>query len=209
MSLLAIMFPGALPVELTLLDVLAVLMLVLGMVVGLRRGLSGELARIVSAVVVVWAGFRYYAAVAVMLLEHTRVMPSAAPALAFFFIFAGGLVAFAILWRLLRPLLQLSFRGAWERVGGAVLGGARAFVLLSALLFFFSLTPVDYLQDYVFARSLTGRLYDQYLATCLERLPPERWQDRITTGEKRTGKIRAGKHGRNFQKSRRSDPERG
>jgi len=194
------------------LDAAVFLGLLLGTLIGLRRGLSGELARLIGAAAVVYAGLRFHGVLADRLLEHTRVAPPAAPALAFFLLLLGGLLAFALLRRLLQPLLRFGFPGGLERAGGAAAGLTRSGLLLLAMLFFLELTPVDYLQPYVFEKSLTGRIYREYLAEPLHRA----WADyRSGSGKgernlrrrRLRGRIgRAGRtakqHGHHFQKDR-------
>ena len=191
--------------EWSILDICVAFFLAAGLFSGVCRGLSGELARVASVLVVAWAGFRFYPALSDALLAHTRITSEASPALAFFLILLAGLAGFIMLRHLLKRLLQPAFHGMVERIGGALAGLLRCTILLLAAFFFCSLAPAEYVRHYVLESSLSGKLYLQYAAPLLEQLPARRYRDRMASGL-RERKRRLQGHGPHLQKNRGRNP---
>ncbi len=134
-------------------DILVLIILVLGLLQGLHRKLSGEIARLIGIVVAVWAGWHYYRPIGESLQVSTRLSEQEAYAVAFFVSLIGIF---------LHIVLYVSFKGGvinW--VGGAIAGFLRAFLMCAAVVFFLSLLPSAYINQHIAEGSAFGRLITQ------------------------------------------------
>ncbi len=151
-------------------DMVAVVLLVVGLLQGLRRGLSGELAGVLSTAIAVGTGCYFYQPLGVQTYMHTRLDEQAAYALAFFLTMAGAFLLMVLVRILLRHLMEFTFKGKIERIGGALAGCLRAAVITAAIIFMFSLWPHDYLQRLFREESLAGRNLCKYIPPVYEEL---------------------------------------
>jgi uncharacterized membrane protein required for colicin V production len=138
-------------------DWLFVAALVYGAVMGLARGLSHELATLISMVVAVLVTRIFYEPVSAWICdkwdwnpEITRLV--AVVALALLTLYGMRLVRIA-----LGALMTFSFKGLVERVGGLLTGLVRQGVTFLVLLLAASFVPSSSLQRAVMYDSATGR----------------------------------------------------
>ena len=157
-----------------LVDGIAVLVLLAGMALGLHRGLSGELARLLSvmaAFVVAWLAYR---PLGLWLLEHTRLQDQAAQAVGFALAVVPALVGMVLLRLLLKPLIKVVFHGAVDKVGGIAAGFARSALLIAIVFMMVNTWPHEYLNEQFGEASLIGRLvlaYGPRVRRSLEDMP--------------------------------------
>jgi len=144
--------------QFNLIDILALAALVIGLVRGIKRGLSGELAALISMGLAVGGAWYYYAPFAAYLKRNTHLGPQAAPAMAYVLLLVGVWIALAVARFILRHVMEFKFKGPLELWGGALAGTLKAAVLVAALLLVGGLWPNAYLRRQVAERSLCGRL---------------------------------------------------
>lgn len=143
-------------------DIAVGVVLLLGLIGGIRRGLSGELFRIISMVLAVVAGWKFAGEGADWLAGRTDWPPEDLTTPAFFGIIAASYIVLAIVRLALRLVIDFSFKGKLELLGGALLGLSRSLLLCAVLLLGTSLLPYPKVQE-ALAASVTGGWTRQYL----------------------------------------------
>jgi len=141
-----------------LVDVAAFVVIAISMVIGARRGLSGELAGAVSTVTGFIIGLIFFPPLVEWLVENSRLGPSSARMVAFVLVF---LVIFAIMLVLrivIRALLKVAIEKKTDRWGGAMAGMVKSLVLVLAVFLVMIMSPVDRLSRMFGEESLTGSL---------------------------------------------------
>lgn len=153
-----------------LIDGVVVLLLLAAMALGFHRGLSGELARLISVVaafVVAWLAYR---PLALWVFEHTRLEGRPAQAVGFGLAVGLALVVMVLLRLLLKPLIKIVFAGALDRVGGILAGFVRMALTVAIVFMMVNSWPHDYLNRQFGEASLVGRLVLTYGPQVRDRL---------------------------------------
>ena len=130
-------------------DIIVLLYLLSGLYHGLRRGLSGELASVLSTGLAFVGGWKLYQPLGDHLLKVSKLSSPTAHALAFVILIVGGYIVLKIIRLLLRHLMEFSFKGKLERLGGALAGLVRVTVVASAAVLVVGLGPGAYLRNLV------------------------------------------------------------
>lgn len=146
---------------------------------GLKRGLSGELSRLISTVVVLIVGLRFYQALGRMLADNTRLSedPELALAVAFLLIVVCFALLFLILRLILRLLMSVKFNDKIDRPGGGIAGILRGVLMALLCVYAIGLWPHEYLQNAVRKQAIVGRAVFQYAPRAIEKLKAIRWLD--------------------------------
>jgi len=146
---------------------------------GLKRGLSGELLRLISTVVVLTAGLRFYQTVGRLLIDNTRLSedPELALAVAFLLIVVCFALLFLILRLILRLLMSIKFNDRIDRSGGGFAGLLRGALMAILCVYAIGLWPHEYLRDVVRKQSIVGRAVFQYAPWAIAKLKAIRWLD--------------------------------
>ena len=156
-------------------DLAALILVLLGTLQGLRRGLSGELASALSVVVAFFAGWKFYAPVGRLIAEHTNMSGMLSNFFAFALCLVAGLLVMYSIGLLLHTLLVFTFRGKIERIGGALCGTIRLLLITCAGIFLMGLLPSEFLQRHFAEESAVGRLLFAHLEpvreTITEKIP--------------------------------------
>ncbi len=124
-----------------LVDGIVAAVLVLGLFGGVRRGLSGELLRIITIVIALLVGWYGADTGAAWLDDHTELPPDDARVVALLGLIVGTYVVLGIVRHVFRIILDFSFRGRLEILGGGFLGLLRASVFSAMALVGASLVP--------------------------------------------------------------------
>lgn len=142
----------------------------LGIIRGLAHGLSGELARLISAVAAVYGGWKLYRPLGTYLAEHTRLSEPAAYPAAFVLMLVGGYIAMRIVRLVIDALVDFSFKGRLEKTGGALLGVIRSTIVFGAFVVVMGLVPNSYIHRLFAEDSVFGRVVCRHAAPLYDRL---------------------------------------
>lgn len=154
-----------------LVDAIVVVFLIGGLVGGLRRGLSGELARMLIAAGCVAALVFYTRPVADGLVARFPTWTTYVAYLVAVAICLVGAYATLTAVRLaLARMLNFSFKAPLEKAGGAAVGLARSAAVAALLLLLLSLLPNDTLRSMISVESRLGSLVTVHLHPWYERL---------------------------------------
>lgn len=138
-------------------DIVVLVYLAIGILVGIWRGFSGELARLAGAAVALIAGLYLYGPAGRFLSEHTRLSGRAAEALSFFIVFIVALLVAATVAFVFRVTLRRLFGERKDRFWGGIAGALRSLCAVAALFVLMNLWPHEYLNDVFGEGSFVGR----------------------------------------------------
>jgi len=122
-------------------DYLLLAVVALSAVMSLLRGFLREALALAGWVAAVWIAFTFTAEAAALFERHVS-LPSARLGLAFLVLFAGTLMASALLVFLVGLLVDRTGLSATDRMLGMVFGTARGFVIAAILVLLAGLTPM-------------------------------------------------------------------
>jgi len=137
---------------------------------GLTAGLIREIASIVGLILGIIAAGKYYSALGEKLVFISN--SEAAQIVAFLVILLAITLAAHLLARLLRRLASLLLLGWADRVGGALFGFGKGFVLAEVILIAFVKFPFLRMGDAI-SHSRLAPVFLRYLPFLLSLLPPE------------------------------------
>jgi len=124
-----------------LVDGIVAVILVLGLFGGVRRGLSGELLRVITIVVALLIGWYGADTAASWLADRVTLPDDDVRVVALLGLIVGTYTVLGIVRHVFRIILDFSFRGRLEIIGGGLLGLLRASVFSSIALVGASLVP--------------------------------------------------------------------
>lgn len=124
-------------------DIITGALLLLGMIGGIKRGLSGELLRIIMIGLSIGGGWTFASTAATRLSEYIDLPAGQLMTLSFFGLIVAAYVAMLIIRLGLRFLIDFSFKGKLEVIGGALIGLARAALMCSAIIMGLLMTKAE------------------------------------------------------------------
>ena len=137
-------------------DIIVLVIIVLGAIQGLLRGLSGELARLISTVIVFILGVSCYRPVGLLLASHTRLSAAAAGAVAFSIVAATAIILMVLLRYVLKKLMKVVFVPWFDKVGGCVAGMLRASIFVMIIIIVMNMVPNEYVNEQCGEKSIIG-----------------------------------------------------
>ncbi|MEJ2744526.1 MAG: CvpA family protein [bacterium] len=140
------------------LDALVALFVIRGMVIGHRRGLSGEIIRFIGIVCALYFSFKFYEAGADRLMQRVSLERNLAIGLSFAGIFLAVSLFFYMIGQTAQRATQLPAIAAFDKLGGAIIGGAKAFLFACVALILLALVRVDAISNAVSQNSFCGAL---------------------------------------------------
>jgi membrane protein required for colicin V production len=156
-----------------IIDVMVAVLIVLGLIRGVVKGLSGELAGLLSAAAAVTGAWYFYTPLGNFLADKTRLSEPATVAVAFVLALVGAYILMRILRLVLRHVMEFSFKGKIEKIGGMLAGGIRMTVIVAALVLLMALWPHDYLHRLFAEESVFGRFVFEKLGPVYEQIAEE------------------------------------
>lgn len=155
-------------------DIGALVILLLGTIIGFRRGLSGEIARFIGTIAALCLGIYFYKPFGAWIAGHTRIGEETANVIAFA-LMAGAVLLITLLVRLiLRSIMKISFEGNLEKAGGCIAGFIRALILVLMVFMAMNMWPHEYLNRTFGRESVIGSLVVKYMPAIkkqVEKLP--------------------------------------
>ena len=137
-------------------DLIVIIFLIRGGYIGLSRGFSVELFKVLGAIASSVLSLLYYNKLGLWLSSHSFLSLEVADFLSFVILFFTLLFIFKAVRVLLFRILHLELFCGLERWGGLILGIGRSIVFASLFLFTLTLLPVTYLKQSVENESFSG-----------------------------------------------------
>ncbi len=152
-------------------DIVAIAVIVLGALNGLRRKLSGELAATVGAVLALFFGLRAYHPVGEYIAGHTRLadQPAVAFALTFIVTVVTTIIVMVLVRQMLKSVITVAVHNKKvDRIGGLFAGFVKSCILTAIVILAFNMWSHPYLNRVFGEESAIGRL--------VLRVTPELWE---------------------------------
>lgn len=137
-------------------DLLILLFVLRGVVVGHKRGFATEVMRFLGVIVGLFLAFKFREGVAGKLADRFALSEAVSSGCAFVLVFLIVIAVFYILSRVVRHLMELPLIATLERLGGAFLGGCKALLCAAVIMVLLALVKVDSIAGAVRHRSLFG-----------------------------------------------------
>ncbi len=152
-------------------DVVALVYFVFAAAMGFKRGLSGELTRLVGASATIIITLKYFSQLSDVFTQHTRLAehPETARPLAFILIAVCVGLCFFVLRILLAYVMKVSFNPKIDRVCGILAGCARATIIVAVIVLALGLCPSQFLRRVFREQSAFGRVLFTHAPTLVER----------------------------------------
>lgn len=153
-------------------DIAALVCLIAGMIIGFRRGLSGELAGLISTALTLALSLCYFRPLAEFIINHTRLSghPAYARPLAFVLILCIVGLFFLLLRIFLKRLMKITFNPKIDRVAGMFAGAFRAMAIIVLLVLALGLWPSAWLTRVFREESAVGRAIFKSAPALAERI---------------------------------------
>lgn len=158
--------------KVNIVDLVAAIIILWELLMGLRRGLSGELFRLIGTCLVFSIGLRFYEDFGLMVANHSRLGQNQemAFALAFLLILVGMGVCFFILRIVLTLLVNVKFNDAIDRPAGGLAGFLNGGLIAALLVFAAGLWPNTELQPLIKIDSYVGKTVFQVVPIVKEKI---------------------------------------
>lgn len=151
-------------------DAIAGVVILVGVLGGIRRGLSGELARLIAAGVALFVAWKFAEPLADWVMQKQPMSYARGYAMAFVGIMAAALALTWLLRWMLRSVMEFAFKGRIERVGGALCALMRAGIVVSFVILLISLAPEGDLRAAVCDESFVGSTVCRHLRPMYDEL---------------------------------------
>jgi membrane protein required for colicin V production len=142
-------------------DIVVGVFLLFGLLSGIKRGLSNELFRLISIIIAIAIAYRFDDLGAAWLAEWTDWPAEDLIRPAFFGIIVATYIFLAIIRLALRLFMDFAFKPKIERLGGGLLGLARAVIFAAIILF--ALLAGNFGQTLGVEESVSGQLVRAYV----------------------------------------------
>ena len=149
--------------QLSLVDMIAILLVVIGGIQGFFRGLSGEIARLIGAILAFLAGIWLRQPVSVWIVENTRLEDRAATATAFTATVIIAFIIMLILRMVIKRLVKVVFAEGFDRSTGVIAGLLRMSIIVFIIFLCMNMIPHDYLNRVLGEESAIGRVVVKYV----------------------------------------------
>lgn len=141
-------------------DIAALLLIVLEIILGFRRGMAGTLFRLACTVIMLLSGLRFYQLFGDLLARNTELLagnPELAGALAFLLIIVVLGLFFLLVRILLNLLMTVAFNEKINRKGGGLAGLLQGLVLVFLVVYAVGLWPAAATHQLFAQHSIVGR----------------------------------------------------
>ena len=168
-----------------LVDAIILVTVLIGALQGLRYGLSGELAHVISVAAMLLVGWRAVAPLSALITEYTRLDDTFARPVAFVGASVVVLLAMALVRTILKGVMELHIKPGFDRWGGLIAGAVKFGAIAAAVLYLMMLSPSEYLVQLASHESAVGRKLRQHLPVVQDQLDRfgGRSQEKDTNGE--------------------------
>lgn len=153
----------------SIIDICAIILIALGAIHGLIRGLSGELSHFISILAAFIFGLWGQRPFAMWLLDNTNLDEKSAQALAFIAIILTALIIFIFLQYMLKKIIQIVVEDKFDRILGAFAGLVRSIIVVIIIFIAMNLVPHDYLNMKFGEESIIGSAIKPYIPYILTK----------------------------------------
>jgi membrane protein required for colicin V production len=112
-------------------DVLVVLVVIMGVWMGIRKGGVREVARILGLIIAFIFGMQLMKPIGLIIVSSLNLSTQIAPVVGFVVVFLGIILAVTIVARLLEAVIGTLMLGPVDRLLGGAIGGLKAILVLS------------------------------------------------------------------------------
>ncbi len=138
-------------------DIAAFTVIALGSLLGIKRGLSGELARLLSIVTAFIFGIRFCNPFGAWLTERSRLDARSTYAFAFVATVVFSFALMLVLRFVLKRVMKVVVAEKFDKMAGLVAGFISSVFLVAIVLLGINLWPHDYLNRVFGSESILGR----------------------------------------------------
>lgn len=151
-------------------DGIAGILVLVGILGGIRRGLSGELARVIAAGTALFVAWKFAEPLAEWVTLKQPMSYERGYAFAFVLILAAALGLTWLIRVALRHVMEFAFKGRLERLGGGLCGLIRSGFVVCFLVLLISLAPEGDLRAAVCDDSVVGSTVCRHLRPMYDEL---------------------------------------
>lgn len=157
-------------------DLIVLVIILFEFLMGLRRGLSGELFRLFGTGLILAIGLGFYEDFGLTIANHSRLTQNQemAMALAFLLIMVGMGICFFLLRIIFTLLVNVKFNDAFDRPAGGAAGILRGGLMAVLLLFAAGLWPNEQLRPLITVDSYVGKTVSKFAPVVKEKI--RSWQ---------------------------------
>ncbi|MDA0322908.1 MAG: CvpA family protein [Verrucomicrobia bacterium] len=153
-----------------LVDAIILVAVLIGAIQGLRHGLSGELAHVISVAAMLLVGWRALAPLSALITEFTRLNDTYARPVAFVGACVVVLLAMSLLRTILKGVMELHIKPGFDRWGGLIAGAVKFGAIAAAVLYLMMMSPSEYLVRLASHESAVGRALREHLPVVQDQL---------------------------------------
>lgn len=151
-----------------IIDIAAIAIVILGIIQGYRRRLSGELAHLISVVAAFSIGVFFFRPVGSWFTDHTRLTDQGSHVVAFITTMLASLIVMTLLRIVLGRVMKVVIEPEVDRTAGAIAGFCRASVFVIIVFIIMNMWPHDYLNRVFGEESLIGGIVIKCMPTVQE-----------------------------------------
>jgi len=188
----------------SVIDIVALIIVALGMFQGFRRGLSGELARLISIVVAFALGLHFYHPFGLWLSAHTRLSEQPAHALAFITAIIAAIVTMILLRIVLKRVMTIVFEKKIDKMGGLLAGFVCSSVIVIIIFMIMIIVPNNYLNRQFGQNSVIGSVIIKYMPVLCKESEELPIAEKIETTRKKKAREKT-RTGTDVKRSRESE----
>ena len=137
-------------------DWLLTLFIFVGILLGLKNGLSRELPRLLESLLSLYATLEYYGVLAGWLARETPWPESYCRIFTFLLIWFSASILLRLGFEIIGRLVHLEIAAPFQSLGGFLVGGLRYFLFASMVSYFLVLIPLDWTQSSYKVNSWSG-----------------------------------------------------
>lgn len=151
-------------------DIIALVLIAIGGIRGFYHGLSGEIGHLTGVVVSFLAAIFAYGWIAAWMAGNTVLSERTANAVAFIVTFIGAMVMVFLVSRIIRHIIRSSIEEKRDKGWGAVIGLARAAIIVIAIFVALNFWPNEYLNRVCGTESTIGSVVLKFMPDIREQI---------------------------------------